>query len=72
MSQRPGNQRDRVVEFPAEPEHDGSELPEGGMMATVVNVKRSQGCAISSRQGRSTIAHRFNGGTRTTTKQRVP
>ena len=29
MSQRPGKQRDRSVESPAEPEHDASELPEG-------------------------------------------
>ena len=29
MSQRPGKQRDRAVESPTEPEHDGCELPEG-------------------------------------------
>ena len=38
MSQRPGKQRDRSVESPAEPEREGSELPEGWASTTVAGV----------------------------------
>ena len=43
MSQRPGKQRDRAVESPAEPEHDGSELPEGWASVGLMDVFDIQG-----------------------------
>ena len=38
MSQRPGKQRDRAVESPAEPEGDASELPEGWASSALGDV----------------------------------